>query len=123
MRKIIKIGEKEVAMLANAMVRQYYRTNFNRKLLTDLMSSKKLLKLEEKIKNKTGEEMLELLTDEEIEEIENLSDNCLRMAWTMAYAEDKTILPFDEWIESLGEFKMFDTWLSDVLGLLMSTFC
>ena len=123
MRKIIKIGEKEIPMLSNAMIRMYYRSNFNRKLLSDLMSTKKLLSLESKVKDKSNDEIMELLTDEEITIIEDLSDNCLKMAWTMAYAEDKGILPFNEWVESLGEFKIFDNWLSEVLELLMTTFC
>ena len=123
MRKIIKIGEKEIPMLANAMIRMYYRSNFNRKILTDLMACKNLLKLENKAKGKSNEELVELLDDAEIELIEDLSDNCLKMAWTMAYAENKSILPFEEWVESLGEFKTFDNWLSEVLELLMTTFC
>lgn len=123
MRKTIKIGEKDIPMLSNAMIRMYYRSNFNRKLLSDLMSTKKLLKLESKVKGKTNDEIMELLTDEEITIIEDLSDNCLKMAWTMAYAENKNILPFNEWVESLGEFKIFDNWLSEVLELLMTTFC
>jgi len=123
MRKVIKIGNAEICMNANAVIRMYYRSNFNRKMLTDLMECKKLLKLKDKLSGSSGEELFQGLTIDEIDTLDNLSENTLKMAWAMAYAENKEILPFEEWIESLGDFKIFDNWTLEVLELVMSTFC
>lgn len=124
MRKTIKIGEKEIPMLSNAMIRMYYRSNFNRKLFTDLMETRVLIPLQEKVTG-TKEEQQEALiglTESEINALDNLCENALKMAWTMAYAEDKSILPFEDWLIDLGEFPLYGDWVKDVLELVMSTF-
>lgn len=127
MQKTIKIGNNDIQMLSNAMIRMYYRSNFNRKLFTDLMETRVLTPFYEKVRNvnNSENEIINLsidLSDKEIEALDNLSENALKMAWTMAYAKNKDILPFDEWIISLGEFPLYGDWIKDVLELVMSTF-
>ena len=114
MQKTIKIGNNDIQMLSNAMIRMYYRSNFNRKLFTDLMETRVLTPFYEKVRNgnNSESEIINLsiaLSDKEVEALDNLSENALKMAWTMAYAKNKDILPFDEWIISLGELNQISS--------------
>lgn len=124
MRKTIKIGDKDILMLSNAMIRMYYRSNFNRKLFTDLMETRVLIPLQDKVAGtkEQQQEALIGLTESEINALDSLCENALKMAWTMAYAENKNILPFEDWLVDLGEFPLYGDWVKDVLELVMSTF-
>ena len=101
MEKIIKIGEKEVLLKANAMNALIYRSNFGNDIFTD----------EAKI--------VSVAKDENYGEIEIVK--LMQIVWTMAKAADSKTEPFNEWVSNFEEFPVFDV-LTDIIELILMNF-
>lgn len=102
LKKIIKVGDKEVAFRSSATVPRLYRAKFKRDIFKDLA------KLEKSYKG-SKEEGEEFAIDD-LEIFENV-------AYIMAYHADNTISEsIDEWLDQFEMFSIYEV-LPEILAL------
>lgn len=116
MEKIIKICDKDIRMRASVRTHHEYKKMYSVGILEDVA------KLQEKV------QFAEKLTEEEAgvywtKQTDFLMEVGLRMAYVMAKGCDKEILPYEDWLDTLGD-GLFDNmnWLLEVMELAMSPF-
>ena len=111
MEKIIEIDGKQVGFKTNGLVPVFYKAQFKRDLIKDLLSMGG--------NNKKTEDQ---------DQLEWLRDNVdfmvfFDIAWVFARAYDKSIPPQDEWLESFDTFPIMDVFepLQELLEATIST--
>ena len=111
MEKIIEIDGKQVGFKTNGLVPVFYKAQFKRDLIKDLLSMGG--------NNKKAEDQ---------DQLEWLRDNVdfmifFDIAWVFARAYDKNIPPQEEWLESFDTFPIMDVFepLQELLEATIST--
>lgn len=114
MEKIIEIDGKQVGFKTNGLVPVFYKAQFKRDLIKDLLG---MGVNSQKATNGTEEEQMEWLRD-------NVDFMMFYdIAWVFARAYDKTILPQEEWLETFEVFPIMDIFepLQELLEATIST--
>ena len=98
MEKVIKIGEKDVRLKANAMQVIIYRREFGRDIMEVQGNLMKMLKFD-----KAGNAKFDL------DGISNLDGvGIVQVIWTMAKAADASVPPLEQWLEQFDAFPIMD---------------
>ena len=102
LKKVIKIGDKEVAFRSSATIPRLYRAKFKRDIFKDLS------KLESSYKDNSEEGSSFAIEDLEIFE---------NVAYIMAYHADNNIPGnIDDWLDQFEMFSIYEV-LSEILSL------
>ena len=111
MEKVIKIGEKDVRLKANAMQAIIYRREFGRDIMEVQGSIMKMMKLD-----KSGNATFNL------DGIGNLdSVGIVQVIWTMAKAADASVPPLEQWLEQFDAFPIMDVF-AEAYELILANF-
>lgn len=111
MEKIIKIGEKDVRLKANAMQAIIYRREFGRDIMEVQGSIMKMLKFD-----KSGNGAFNF------DGIGNLdSVGIVQVIWTMAKAADASTPPLEQWLEQFDAFPIMDVFM-EAYELILANF-
>ena len=111
MEKIIKIGEKDVRLKANAMQAIIYRREFGRDIMEVQGSLMSMISFDSK-----GKASVNLACVKEIDGV-----GIVQIIWTMAKAADDTIPPLEQWLEQIDTFPIMDIFM-DSYELILANF-
>ena len=111
MEKIIKIGDKDVKLKANAMQAIIYRREFGRDIMEVQGSIMKMMKFDN-----AGNATFNF------DGIGNLdSVGIVQIIWTMAKAADASIPPLEQWLDQFDAFPIMDVF-AESYELILSNF-
>lgn len=111
MEKIIKIGEKDVRLKANAMQAIIYRREFGRDIMEVQGSLMSMVDIDSK-----GKTSVNLAGVKGIDGV-----GIVQIIWTMAKAADDTIPPLEQWLEQFDTFPIMDIFM-DSYELILANF-
>lgn len=111
MEKIIKIGEKDVRLKANAMQAIIYRREFGRDIMEVQGSLISMVDIDSK-----GKTSVNLAGVKGIDGV-----GIVQIIWTMAKAADDTIPPLEQWLEQFDTFPIMDIFM-DSYELILANF-
>ncbi|WP_353423980.1 hypothetical protein [Christensenella massiliensis] len=111
MEKVIKIGDKDVRLKANAMQAIIYRREFGRDIMEVQGSIMKMMNFD-----KAGNATFNL------DGIGNLdSVGIVQVIWTMAKAADASVPPLEQWLEQFDAFPIMDVF-AETYELILANF-
>jgi hypothetical protein len=115
MLKTIRIGSKDYIMKSSAFTPFKYRSDYGTDLLKDI---NKL--------NRINMQIAKLPQDEQeqawLDEIGNIVEMALHMAYCMITEHDKAFMPYDQWLQDIDSLFDNTNWIMEVMELAMSTF-
>jgi len=119
MKKIVKIGDREVEFKTSGAFALRYKAQFHKDPISDIFSLMDLMELGEieiGDDKKPTKEQLEILRKFDTEVLYNLT-------WALAKNADKSIPGPIEWLDEFEEFPIFDILIeiSELLTLSMSS--
>lgn len=115
MVKTIKIGENEYDLKASAYTMFAYKDQMGRDLLKDLND---LNNMQTKILNLPEDEQDEAW----INEVTNLVEKTLKLAYIMIKEQNKDFKEYNEWLKDLNGLLDDATWIGQVLEVGISPF-
>lgn len=112
MEKTIKIGNKAFNMSSSAYTQFKYKNDTGRSLMQDIA--------EFQVKYK---DLLEGKTDVSLDQIDEIVDTLLRIAYIMTNENDKTQAPnFEEFLKQIDNYFVNIDWFNEVVELATSPF-
>lgn len=114
MEKIVTISGKDFKIKSSAFTPFAYKNETGRELLKDINHINKLNSEISKIKDEAERNTRWL------DEVTGILEIVLKMAYIMIKEADKTIKPYDEWLQSLDDIMSDFSWLTTVLEVGIS---
>lgn len=111
MEKIIKIGEKDVRLKANAMQAIIYRREFGRDIMEVQGSLMSMVGFDSR-----GKASVNLAGVKGIDGV-----GIVQVIWTMAKAADASVPPLEQWLEQFDTFPIVDIFM-DSYELILANF-
>lgn len=109
MEKTIKIGNKQFNMSSSAYTQFKYKNETGRSLIADL------LRMEEKYKTLYNKDET---TIEQLEALQEIADDSLKIAFIMINENDKNQAPnYEEFLKSLDDYLIDVSWIEEVSDL------
>ena len=88
MEKIITLNDKKIRMKASAYSALIYRANFGEDIFP------------------AQAKLIGFASSKNFNDINTV--DLLRMAWSFAKTADKEVIPFEQWVEEVGDFPVLD---------------
>lgn len=115
MVRTVRIGSKDYNMRSSAFTPFKYKNDYGSDMLKDI---NKL--------NKTNMEIAKLPAEEQeqawLDEIGNIMEMALHMAYCMITEQDKGFMPYDKWLQEIESLFDNTSWIMEVMECAMSTF-
>ena len=111
MEKVIKIGEKEVKLKANAMQAIIYRAEFGRDIMEVQGSLMGMVNFD-----KDGGTSININGMKPIDSV-----GIVQIIWTMAKAADNNTPPLEQWLDQFDTFPIMDVF-ADAYELILANF-
>lgn len=109
MEKTIKIGNKQFNMSSSAYTQFKYKNETGRSLIADL------LRMQEKYKTLYNKDET---TIEQLEALQEIADDSLKIAFIMINENDKNQAPnYEEFLKSLDDYLFDVSWIEEVSDL------
>lgn len=108
MRKVVMVGDKQLALESNAFTVILFKKQFNKDMFAELFKLAKLFKGKQEINP-------ENMTDEQIEKFDTNIFN--ELFWTFAFTADKNVPNFMDFFQEYSELNTIGI-MNDVLELI-----
>ena len=116
-------------MCTNALTPFLYKKEFKTGIMADIGKIQKIQTRVTKVvsdghkEGKTEEQIAEELGETMMAELDDLMEVSLRIAYALIKTANSAFMPFENWLETITEFDINDSWVSEVTELAVNTFC
>lgn len=128
-RKTINICGKDYEVSCNAYTRFQYRKMFgvgvmqDMKILKDFSNKQNKIKKElEEDKKLSQKEIEEELSTRILEDVDDVIDVALRIAYILIYTENDKIESFEDWLKGIETIDLSSPWIQEVTEFAVNSF-
>lgn len=124
MRKI-EISGKEYEIGANALTMFLYKKEFKTGMMADIGRLQNLYIKQPKIdtEGKSDEDIALEVGYAMLPNLDDYIEVSLRVAYILIKTANRNFMPFEEWVQTITEFDINDSWISEVTELAVNSFC
>ena len=124
MKKRLKVCGKEYDVCTNAFCMFEYKKQFKTGLVADIGKiteySNKVQEIEDKQLNEVEKE--KAMTRIAMEEFDNIIQIPLQIAYIFIKCANRNFMNFEDWLETIEEIKIDDSWIAEVTELAVNSF-
>lgn len=124
MRKI-EICGKEYEIGVNALTMFLYKKEFKTGMMADIGRLQNLYIKQPKIdtEGKSDEDIALEVGYAMLPNLDDYIEVSLRVAYILIKTANRNFMPFEEWVQTVTEFDINDSWISEVTELAVNSFC
>lgn len=124
MRKI-EISGKEYEIGVNALTMFLYKKEFKTGMMADIGRLQSLYIKQPKIdtEGKSDEDIALEVGNAMLPNLDDYIEVSLRVAYILIKTANRNFMPFEEWVQTITEFDINDSWISEVTELAVNSFC
>lgn len=124
MRKI-EICGKEYEIGINALTMFLYKKEFKTGIMTDIGRLQNLYIKQPKVDTdgKSDEDIALEVGNAMLPNLDDYIEVSLRVAYILIKTANRNFMPFEEWVQTITEFNINDSWISEVTELAVNSFC
>lgn len=127
MKKKITICGKEYEICTNAFCMFEYKKQFKTGIIADIGRMNeyniKVEEVEKKCKQEGREEDIEQEVNRvALEEFDNIIQIPLQLAYTFIKVADRNFMSFEDWLMTIEDIKIEDSWIAEVTELAVNSF-
>lgn len=124
MRKI-EISGKEYEIGVNALTMFLYKKEFKTGMMADIGRLQNLYIKQPKIdtEGKSDEDIALEVGNAMLPNLDDYIEVSLRVAYILIKTVNRNFMPFEDWVQTITEFDINDSWISEVTELAVNSFC
>lgn len=124
MRKI-EISGKEYEIGVNALTMFLYKKEFKTGMMADIGRLQNLYIKQPKIdtEGKSDEDIALEVGNAMLPNLDDYIEVSLRVAYILIKTANRNFMPFEDWVQTITEFDINDSWISEVTELAVNSFC
>lgn len=128
--KEIEIGNKKYNISCHASCYSAYNDKFNRNIMLDMEIARKFFNKQYQLAKElsltnpklSDSEIQDIVFKKTIDELDHFIDCITRLCWICIYDNDKTIISYNDWYDTLERLSLDDEWILEVLAITAECF-